>query len=303
MQVLLYYLYFPVEDPEQYMIDHRALCEALELKGRILIGKEGINGTVSGSIEGTQKYMEALRADPQTTSIQFKIDPCEEHLFPKLSIKVRKEIVTLGLPEEEDIDPRELTGKHLSPKEFYEAMQEKDVVIIDGRNRYEADMGRFKNAIVPEIKNFREFPQWFEEHGREIKDKKILTYCTGGIRCEKLSGYLRKVGCEEVYQLEGGIISYGKDPEIKGRDFEGLCYVFDKRVCVETNFTETRKVISSCRFCNVIVPEYTNCGWPCCNRQIFICRDCLEKEGSFCSSECREQQTQAEFLANSSTRA
>lgn len=288
MQVLLYYLYFPIEDPVEYMNRHRELCQSLELKGRILIGDEGINGTVSGTIENTEKYMEALRNDPRTAAIEFKIDPCDEHLFPKLSIKVRDEIVTLGLPDEADIDPNEITGERLSPREFYEAMQSEDVVIIDGRNRYEADMGKFKNAIVPEIDSFREFPEWFKEHADEIKDKKILTYCTGGIRCEKLSGYLKKEGCEDVAQLHGGIVNYGKDPEVKGRDFEGLCYVFDKRVGVEANFTETRKIISTCRYCGTTVPEYSNCGWPNCNRQFFICPECLEKEGSFCSTDCRD---------------
>ncbi|MDF1813239.1 MAG: rhodanese-related sulfurtransferase [Verrucomicrobiales bacterium] len=288
MQVLLYYLYFPLEDPETYMVEHRQLCESLGLKGRILLGNEGINGTVSGTLEGTEEYMKALWSDPRTKDIEFKIDPCDEHLFPKLSIKVRDEIVTLGLTEEQDIDPNEITGKRLSPREFYEAMNEEDVVIIDGRNKYEADMGKFTNAIVPEIDSFREFPEWFKEHADEIRDRKILTYCTGGIRCEKLSGFLKKEGCEEVYQLHGGIVSYAKDPEVKGRDFEGLCYVFDKRVGVETNFTETRKIISTCRYCNATVPEYSNCGWPNCNRQFFICPNCLEKEGSFCSSECRD---------------
>lgn len=288
MQVLLYYLYFPVEQPEEYMKEHRQLCEKLELLGRILISDEGINGTVSGSVSHTEAYMEALRSDPRSARIEFKIDPCEEHLFPKLSIKVRSEIVTLGLPDEADIDPNETTGTHLSATEFYEAMQDDDVVIIDGRNKYEADMGKFKNAIVPEIDSFREFPEWFNERAEELKNKKILTYCTGGIRCEKLSGYLVKQGCKDVSQLDGGIIKYGKDPEIRGRDFDGLCYVFDKRVGVESNFTDTRKIISTCVFCETKVPEYSNCAWPDCNRQYFVCSECLDKENNFCSIECRD---------------
>lgn len=287
MQVLLYYLYFPLEDPDEYLVQHRELCESLDLRGRILIGSEGINGTVSGSVANTRAYMEAMRADPRTAEMQFKIDPCEEHLFPKLSIKVRDEIVTLGLTAEDDIDPNEVTGRRLSPSEWYEAMQDDDVVIIDGRNKYEADMGHFKDAICPDIESFREFPEWFEGHADEIRGKKVLTYCTGGIRCEKLSGYLIKQGCENVSQLEGGIVTYGKDPEMKGRDFQGLCYVFDKRVGVEANFTETREIISTCRYCGTRVPEYSNCGWPDCNRQFFICPDCLESEGPFCSAECR----------------
>ena len=288
MQVLLYYLYFQLEDPQLYLREHRELCEKLELRGRILLGKEGINGTVSGSVENTQAYMEAMQADPRTSEIEFKIDPCEEHLFPKLSIKHRDEIVTLGLTPEDDIDPNEITGKHLSAEEFYQAMQEEDVVIIDGRNKYEADMGQFKNAVVPEIDSFREFPKWFRDHADDLKNKKLLTYCTGGIRCEKLSGFLLSEGCKDVSQLDGGIIKYSKDPEVQGRDFEGLCYVFDKRVGVEANFTETRKIISTCCYCKTEVPEYFNCGWPDCNRQYFICPECLESEGGFCCTECKQ---------------
>ncbi len=286
MQVLLYYLYFPVPDPAEYMQAHRELCERLELRGRILIGREGINGTVSGTIEQTEAYMQALQDDPLTAAIEFKIDPCEEHLFPKLSIKVRDEIVTLGLGREDDIDPNEITGDRLDAQQFYEAMQGDDVVIIDGRNKYEADMGKFKNAIVPDIESFREFPQWFRDNADEIRDKKVLTYCTGGIRCEKLSGFLKREGCSDVSQLDGGIVKYGKDPEVRGRDFEGLCYVFDKRVGVEANFTETRKIISTCVYCDTTVPDYSNCGWPDCNRQFFICPDCQEKQGKYCSEEC-----------------
>lgn len=287
MQVLLYYLYFALENPDEYMEQHRELCESLDLRGRILIGAEGINGTVSGSVASTEAYMEAIRSDPRTAEMQFKIDPCDGHLFPKLSIKVRDEIVTLGLAAEDDIDPNEVTGRRLSPSEWFEAMQADDVVIIDGRNKYEADMGHFKDAICPDIESFREFPEWFERHAEEIRDKKILTYCTGGIRCEKLSGYLIKQGCEDVSQLEGGIVTYGKDPKVRGRDFQGLCYVFDRRVGVEANFTETRKIISTCCYCETRVAEYTNCAWPECNCQFFICPDCLESEGPFCSADCR----------------
>ncbi len=287
MRVLLYYLYFPLPEPGTYLESHRELCERLELRGRILLGREGINGTVSGTLENTEAYMNALRQDPRTSRIEFKVDPCDEHPFPRLSIKIRDEIVTLGLGER-DIDPNEITGKRLTPREFYEAMQEEDTVVIDGRNRYEAEMGHFKGAICPDIDNFREFPDWFRAHGEKLRGKKILTYCTGGIRCEKLSGFLKKEGCEDVSQLDGGIVNYGKDPDVRGRDFEGLCYVFDKRVGVEVNSTETRRIISTCHHCGAKVPQYSNCSWPDCNRQFFICPDCRERVGLFCSADCRE---------------
>ena len=286
-QVLLYYRYVPIADPESYLESHRELCESLNLRGRIIVGREGINGTVSGTYEETEKYRDAMHGDPLTTEMEFKIDPAEDHVFPKLSIKIREEIVTLGLEPEEDIDPNELTGEKLSPREFYEKMQDENVVIIDGRNDYEAALGHFKGAVCPPIRNFREFPEWVEEHADELKGKEILTYCTGGIRCEKLSGFLKKEGFEKVYQLEGGIVKYGKDPEVAGRDFEGLCYVFDQRVGVEVNRTETHKVISTCRYCGVEEPHYGNCQWPDCNEQIFVCPDCRDEQGLYCDEKCR----------------
>lgn len=287
-QVLLYYRYVRIPDAADYVERHRELCERLGLRGRILIGVEGINGTVSGTTEATEAYIAALHADALTADIVFKIDPAEGHVFPKLSVKFRPEIVTLGLPGEADIDPTELTGERLSPREFHAAMQDPDAVLIDGRNLYEAELGRFKGALCPPIESFREFPTWLRNHADALRGKKLLTYCTGGIRCEKLSGYLKKEGFEQVYQLEGGIVSYGKDPEVKGRDFEGLCYVFDERVGVEVNHTETRRVISHCRHCGVEEPRYANCRLPECNAQIFVCPGCRDSLGLFCGEECRD---------------
>ncbi len=293
-QVLLYYLYTPIEDPESYAEKHRELCQSLELRGRIIVGTEGINGTVSGTTENTLSYIKAMHGDLVTEKMEFKIDPSHKHTFPKLSIKVRDEIVRLGLPGEEDIDPNELTGERLSPREFYEKMQEENTVIIDGRNDYEAKLGHFKDAICPPIGNFREFPEWLDENREELKGRKILTYCTGGIRCEKLSGFLKKEGFDDVYQLDGGIIKYGKDPEVQGRDFEGLCYVFDERVEVEVNHTETQKIITHCRHCGTEFPHYGNCRWPECNEQIIVCSDCRESFGLFCGEECRASKEASE---------
>jgi len=296
-QVLLFYRYATIDDPESYLKEHRALCEELELLGRIIVGKEGINGTVSGTVENTTAYIKHMKSDPLTSGMEFKIDPEESHVFPKLSIKAREEIVTLGIPEEDDFDPNQISGERLSPREFYEAMQEDGVIIIDGRNQYEAKIGHFKGAICPDIGNFREFPDWLKEHGDEFRGKKILTYCTGGIRCEKLSGLLVKEGFEDVSQLDGGIVKYSKSPEVQGRDFDGLCYVFDQRVAVEVNHTDTRKVISHCRHCGVEEFNYCNCQWPDCNDQIFLCPECKEKNGQFCGDNCSEHARTTESAA------
>jgi UPF0176 protein len=288
-QVLLYYRYVRIDNPVAYMKEHRALCEELELRGRIIIGEEGINGTVSGPVASARAYIATMQADPRFAEMEFKTDDADEHVFPKLSIKVRDEIVRLGLDDETDIDPNRVSGERLSPAEFYQKMQEEEVVIIDGRNDYEAELGRFKNAICPSVENFREFPEWLRSHADELRGKKILTYCTGGIRCEKLSGLIKAEGFDEVYQLDGGIVKYSKDPVIQGRDFDGLCYVFDERVGVEVNRTETRKVISHCRYCGTEEPHYGNCKWPECNEQIFVCPKCREERGLFCSGACRDE--------------
>jgi UPF0176 protein len=287
-QILLYYLYRTLEEPELFVEEHRAFCHSLGLRGRVLIGREGINGTLSGTREATDVYQQTLAADPRTAGITFKVDPATSHVFPKLVVKVRPEIVTLGLGEN-DVDPNVQTGRRLSPAEWLEAMRDEDAVIIDGRNRYESDLGRFRGAICPDIENFRDFPAWLHDHAEELRGRKILTYCTGGIRCEKLSAYLLKEGFEDVSQLEGGIVTYGKDPVAQGRDFEGLCYVFDQRIGVEVNFTETRSIVSRCEKCDQPSPRYRNCSCKSCNRKYFLCESCEETRGRACSAECQEK--------------
>jgi len=290
-RVILYYRYFAIADPETCVEEHRALCERLELKGRILIGSEGINGTVSGTLTATETYMATLHADPRTAEMPFKVDPSDGHVFPKLSVKLREEIVTLGLDAEADIDPNEVTGTRLSPAEFAEAMQDDNALLIDGRNDYESNLGRFHGAICPDIEHFRDFPAWLRQHADELKGKKVLTYCTGGIRCEKLSGYLVNEGFEDVYQLDGGIINYSHDPATRGENFDGLCYVFDGRVGVEVNHTDTRRIISQCRHCGETSPRYKNCAFPPCNTQIFVCESCEASFGRFCDETCRASAT------------
>ena len=267
----------------------RETCQELDLFGRILIAEEGINGTVSGVKDATAKFMERLHEHPVTRGMEVKIEESEGHAFKKLSVKLRDEIVTLGLPSEEDVDPNETTGKRLSPAEFLKALEEADenTVILDGRNDYESALGRFEGAICPDVGNFRDFPEWIRENMGDLKDKKLLTYCTGGIRCEKLSGFLINEGFSDVSQLEGGIIKYGQDEAAKGKHFEGKCYVFDSRVATESNFTDP-SVIANCERCGVSEDRYVNCGYAPCNKQFFCCSSCEEKHGKFCSDECAE---------------
>jgi len=197
--------------------------------------------------------------------------------------------VTLGLPPDGDVDPSRTTGERLSPAEFLHRMQEPDTVVLDGRNDYETAAGHFRGALCPHLENFREFPSWLRSNAEALRGKRILTYCTGGIRCEKLSAFLLEEGYVEVAQLDGGIIRYAQDPETLGRDFDGLCYVFDSRVGVEVNRAETRSVVSTCRRCGAAEPRYANCRLPECNAQIFVCEPCREASGIYCDDACRER--------------
>ena len=213
--VLLYYKYVTIEDPETFTKNHLKYCKDLGIKGRILVSGEGINGTVSGTREQAEQYMADMKEDPRFADIMWKIDEEDHHAFKKMLVRFRPEIVSLELGEA-DINPNELTGDYLSPKEFKEAILDEDTVVIDARNDYEFDLGHFRGAIRPDIRNFRELPEWIQENKETFMDKRVVTYCTGGIRCEKFSGWLVKEGFKDVGQLHGGIATYGKDPEVQG---------------------------------------------------------------------------------------
>jgi len=230
-QVLLYYHFVKIDNPEEFSEVHLHYCNYLGLKGRVLVAKEGLNGTVSGTFAACDEYRRWLQSDERFTSMPFKIDPSEGHQFPKMHVKVRDEIITLARPLNHH--PSELSGVHLSPSEWREMLQKGDALILDGRNNYEWQVGKFKGAVCPDVESFREFPDWIEKNLAEAKDKPLMTYCTGGIRCEKLSTYLLESGFKEVYQLSGGIVAYGHDPETAGELFEGDCYVFDNRMASE----------------------------------------------------------------------
>jgi UPF0176 protein len=289
-RVLLYYKYVTIEDYEDFAKEHLAFCKELGLKGRILVAREGINGTVSGTVEQTQLYMNAMYAHPLFHDMVFKIDEVQEHAFKKMFVRARPELVTLRLAE--DVNPNELTGKRLKPDDFLAALQDDDVVIVDGRNDYEYDVGHFRNAIRPTVESFREFPEWVRNNLSQHKNKKILTYCTGGIRCEKLSGYLLREGFQDVSQLDGGIVTYGKDPNVQGRLFDGKCYVFDERITVRINQTDTETVVGRCLHCGCASEKYINCTYDFCHNHHIVCDACEEASGGYCSTDCEDKDVQ-----------
>ena len=238
---------------------------------------------MSGPKEVTDNYIAHMRADTRFSDIVFKIDEAEGHAFKKMHVRPRNEIVALDL--EEDVNPKELTGKYLSPTEFKEALQSDDTVVIDARNDYEYDLGHFRGAIRPNITRFRDLPDWIKENKEQFMDKKIVTYCTGGIRCEKFSGWLLKEGFEDVSQLKDGIATYGKDPETKGELWDGKMYVFDERISVEINQVD-KTVVGKEWFDGTPCERYINCSNPECNRQILVSEENEERYLGACSHEC-----------------
>lgn len=283
-RVLLYYQYVPIEDGETFAQKHLADCKELGLKGRILVADEGINGTVSGTIEQTNAYMELMKNDPRFSSTIFKIDEAEQNAFKKMHVRYRPELVNLSL--EDDVNPLELTGAYLDPKEFREAMLDENTVVIDARNDYEFDLGHFRGAIRPEIRSFRELPQWIRDNKEQFMEKRVLTYCTGGIRCEKFSGWLVREGFKDVGQLHGGIATYGKDPEVQGDLWDGQMYVFDSRIAVPINQKE-HVIVGRDWFDGSPCERYINCGNPECNRQMIASEENEAKYLGACSHECR----------------
>ncbi|MCH8568439.1 MAG: rhodanese-related sulfurtransferase [Balneolales bacterium] len=280
--VLLYYKFSPIQDAETFIKQHRAFCKNNGLKGRIYVSEEGINGTVSGLKQATDLYKDTLRAVSGFENTEFKEDPCDSIPFARLIVKYRPEIVTLRSPI--DLDPNTEGGNRLSPEEWKAVLEgNEDFVIIDVRNNYESKVGHFEGAILPDLKNFYDFPQWLDETDIP-KDKKVLMYCTGGIRCEKFSVLMKKKGWEDVNQLHGGIINYGH--VTGGKFFKGKCFVFDDRLVVPVN-TDDEEPISHCEITGVPSDNYLNCANMECNR-LFICSEegARLMEGA-CCEECK----------------
>jgi UPF0176 protein len=283
--IILFYKYTAIENPEKLRDEQRVLCEKLNLKGRIIVAKEGINATLEGKNTDIEKYLAEYLADPRFADTHIKRSPGTGEAFPKLSIKARNEIVSLHL--ENDINPNELTGKHLKPeelKQWYESG--KEFYIVDMRNDYEFKVGRFKDSVLPSLQNFRDVPKALEDI-KKLEDKTVLTVCTGGVRCEKASGLLVREGFKDVYQLDGGIVSYME--KFPGQEFEGSLYVFDGRILMDFDPKDRHKVIGKCEKCEISSERYVNCKRPECNKHFICCEGCSEEDGrSFCSLECRE---------------
>lgn len=293
-KILLYYKFTPLKDPEAIRLWQRAVCESLNLKGRILISEHGINGTVGGNVEDLKAYVKQTKQFAGFKDTAFKWSDGTRDHFPRLSIKVRDEIVSFGAAQELKVDEKGVVGggEHLKPKQVNELVEKHgdDVVFFDGRNAYEAKVGRFKNAVVPDTRTTKDFIRELESDKYEhLKDKKIVTYCTGGIRCEILSSLMKNRGFDEVYQIDGGIVKYGEEFADDGL-WEGSLYVFDDRMGVK--FSDKAKDIGECIHCGGKTSNFENCALTSCNDLVLICETCKQDPAKLYHSSTCEQGAQ-----------
>lgn len=283
IHILLFYKFVPIENLEEFKMEHWKFCKDLGVLGKILIAKEGINGSISGTKEQVESYKEKLTSDSRFNDIVFKEETGLTHPFTRMIVRIRNEIV--ALKKEVDLSK---TGDYISPRELYELYQNsvvgKDFVIIDGRNSYEYKVGRFKGAIDPGTRTFRQFPEKVKDL-KKFKDKKIIMYCTGGIRCEKATAVLREEGFENVYQLKDGIINFCQ--QFPNTFWEGSCFVFDKRLVSSVGQEES--LISECEVCGVSCDLYKNCRSVSCDRLVILCVNCQRNLNGCCSEKCLEE--------------
>ena len=276
-KIILYYGFAPVADPEALRLWQKTLCDSLGLKGRILISHHGINGTLGGDMSALKKYVKETKQYPGFKKIDFKWSDGTGDDFPRLSVKVREELVSFGVADEIEVNERGVVdgGQHLTPEEVHELVEARgdEVVFFDGRNAYEAKVGKFKNAVVPNVKTTKDFIGEIESGKFDhLKKKPVVTYCTGGIRCEILSSVMKKRGFEEVYQIAGGIVRYGEKFADKGY-WEGSLYTFDGRMTVD--FSDETKIIGECDFCGSPTKSFTNCANQSCHQLYLLCGKCL----------------------------
>jgi UPF0176 protein len=275
-KVVLYYGFTPVADPEALRLWQKQLCESLNLKGRILISPHGINGTVGGEMADVKKYVHETRGYQGFKNIAFKWSDGTGNEFPRLRVVVKDELVPFGHPDEIKVDENGVIGGgvHLRPEQVEELVKERgdEVIFFDGRNTYEARIGKFKNAVVPDVQSSRDFVKEIESGKYDhLKDKPVVTYCTGGIRCEILSVVMKNRGFNEVYQIDGGVVKYG---ERFGDDanWEGSLYIFDDRISMD--FSTKTKVIGECDKCNAPTKDFRNCNTTSCHQLTLLCDTC-----------------------------
>ena len=276
--VSAFYKYVKIENSAEFSKNHLEFCLSIGLKGRILVGEEGINGSVYGPSGIVEKYKSELRKNPLFFDIEFKEHATDKIAFRKIFVRVRKEIVNSGL----NVDLKN-TADFIEPSRLKEWLDNnEEIVLVDMRNDYEARIGKFRNAVVLPMRNFRELPNAVDEI-KNLKNKKIVAYCTGGIRCEKASAFLKENGFNDVYQIKGGILKFGE--EFPDTYWEGKCFVFDDRLAVEIN-KKNINPLTECAWCNKKCDDYLNCHNINCDKLFTCCEECKEIHNKSCCEEC-----------------
>lgn len=279
-QVLAYYYFTPFKDPHEEVKNHKKFFENLDVKGRIYISENGINGQMSASSESAPIFMDWMRS--RFKNVMFKIHDSEEHAFHKMTVKYREQLVALDIP----IDLDRSHG-HVSPADWKKMLDERDenTVLIDVRNAYEAKVGHFEGAEVPDCDAFREFPEYVKDlkTRKDPSKTRVMMYCTGGIRCEYFSVYLKDHGFSDISQLDGGVINYGL--EVGSKHWRGKLFVFDDRLVIPISPDNT-EVISYCHYCQEPSDTYVNCANMDCNELFICCTDCRKAHSGCCSAVC-----------------
>ncbi len=243
--IAAFYLFTPLPDFEELQLPLQQRCEALGLLGTILLASEGVNGTVSGSADAIEKLMSYMKTDVRLSALKWKSSVAEAQPFHRMKVRLKREIVSLGVP---GIDPLNAVGEYVPPEQWNALIARPEVRVVDTRNDYECHLGSFEEAEDPGTRSFREFPEWAERHLDPERDEHVAMFCTGGIRCEKATAYLKDKGFKNVYHLEGGILNYlANIPEEQSR-WQGECFVFDNRVSVDHDLQPgDRQVCPACR--------------------------------------------------------
>ncbi|MCS5591966.1 MAG: rhodanese-related sulfurtransferase [Gammaproteobacteria bacterium] len=244
------YKFARLDDFEKMQQPLRNFMASVGARGTVLLAREGVNGTICGSQKAIDKILAYLEADERLDKIDHKLSFSKEMPFKRLKVKLKKEIVTMGVA---DIDPTYSVGTYVAPSDWNELISDPDVVLIDTRNNYEYEIGSFKGAINPNTESFREFPDYTKENLEQYRDKKVAMFCTGGIRCEKSTAYLKSQGFEKVYHLHGGILKYLEEVEEENSLWDGECFVFDDRVAVKHNLEQGQ--YDQCHACRYPITE------------------------------------------------
>lgn len=280
---LAYYLFVPIENPHGEVEKHKQFFRNRDATGRIYLSEEGINGQMSATLSDAEDYMLWFKSDPRFAAAVFKLHELDENIFPRMTVKYRKQLVAL----DEKLDATE-GGEHVSPKKWKEMLESGECLVLDVRNEYEWEIGHFEGAVLPPLKTFREFPAYADELSQQVdpKNTKVMMYCTGGIRCELYSVLMKKRGFDQVFQLDGGVINYGLQEG--SEHWKGKLFVFDDRMAVPIDGKECEP-IAHCRHCGVLCDIQYNCANMDCN-ELFVCCDaCYPVYAGCCSQTCTDE--------------